>query len=110
MAKFNENVELDPSQIEDRRGGGGGFGGGGNMFESLPAVTLAELKKGDSVMVTATPGADASSLTAVSIVTGDADFFRRMQQGGQRGQRGMSPGLPGDVIGGGTGGNREPPR
>src|ERR1700749_2556129 len=40
--------------------GGGGFGGG-NMFDSLPAITLAELKKGDGVMVPATPGADASS-------------------------------------------------
>ena|SRR5215207_1607128 len=95
-----------------RRGGGGGFGGGGGqMFDSLPAVTLAELKKGDGVMVTATPGADASSVTAVSIVSGDAEFMRRMQQrGGEGRQRGMSPGLPGDVIGGGTGGNREPPR
>jgi hypothetical protein len=95
------------------RGGGGGFGGagGGGMFDSLPAVTLAELKKGDGVLVTATPGADASTVTAVSIVTGDADFLSRMQQrGGEGGRRGMSPGLPGDVIGGGTGGNREPPR
>jgi hypothetical protein len=91
--------------------GGGGAGGGGNMFDSLPAITLADLKKGDGVMVTATPGADASSVTAVSIVTGDADFLRRMQQrGGEGRQRGMSPGLPGDVIGGGTGSNREPPR
>lgn len=97
-----------------RRGGGfggGGAGGGGNMFDGLPAITLADLKKGDGVMVTATPGADASSVTAVSIVTGDADFIRRMQQrGGEGRRRGMSPGLPGDVIGGGTGGNREPPR
>jgi Cu/Ag efflux protein CusF len=94
------------------RFGGGGFGGGGgNMFDSLPTVTLAELKKGDAVMITATPGADASSATAVSIVTGDADFLRRMQpRGDGGGQRGMSPGLPGDVIGTGTGGNREPPR
>jgi hypothetical protein len=101
----------------ERRGeggwrGGGGGAGGGNMFDSLPTVTLAELKKGDGVMITATPGADASSVTAVSIVTGDADFLRRMQQRGGEGgrQRGMSPGLPGDVIGGGTGGSREPPR
>jgi hypothetical protein len=94
-----------------RRGGGGGFGGGGNnMFDNLPAITLAELKKGDGVMVTATPGADASSVTAVSIVSGDAEFLRRMQQRGEGRQRGMSPGLPGDVIGGGTGGSREPPR
>lgn len=93
------------------RGGVGGGFGGGNMFDSLPAITLAELKKGDGVMVTATTGADASSVTAVSIVSGDAEFLRRMQQrGGEGRQRGMSPGLPGDVIGGGTGGNREPPR
>jgi hypothetical protein len=100
----------------ERRGeggwrGGGGAGGGGNMFDSLPAVTLAELKKGDGVLITATPGADASTVTAVSIVAGDAEVLRRMQQrGGEGRQRGMSPGLPGDVIGGGTGGNREPPR
>jgi hypothetical protein len=97
-----------------RRGGGGGFGGagGGQMFDSLPTITLAELKKGDGLLITATPGADASSVTAVSIVTGDAEFLRRMQQRGGEGrqQRGMSPGLPGDVIGGGTGGSREPPR
>lgn len=81
------------------------------MFDSLPTITLAELKKGDGLLITATPGADASSVTAVSIVTGDAEFLRRMQQrGGEGRQRGMSPGLPGDVIGGGTGGNREPPR
>lgn len=93
------------------RGGGGGFGGGGGqMFDNLPAITLAELKKGDGVMVTATPGADASTVTAVSIVSGDAEFLRRMQQRGEGRQRGMSPGLPGDVLGGGTGGNREPPR
>jgi hypothetical protein len=93
------------------RGGGFGGAGGGGMFDSLPAVTLAELKKGDGVLVTATPGADASTVTAVSIVTGDADFLGRMQQrGGEGGRRGMSPGLPGDVIGGGTGGSREPPR
>ena len=89
---------------------GVGFGGG-QMFDSLPTVTLAELKKGDGVMVTATPNADASSVTAVTVVSGDADFLRRMQQrGGEGRQRGMSPGLPGDVIGGGTGGSREPPR
>jgi hypothetical protein len=33
-----------------------------------------------------------------------------MQQFQGGGPRGMSPGLPGDVLGGGQGGTREPPR
>lgn len=95
----------------------GGPGGGGNnfqqMFESLPVVTLAELKKGDAVVVTVTPTADATRATVVSLVTGSADVLRSMQQlqRGGDGPRGPnSPGLPGDVIGGGQGPTREPPR
>jgi len=93
-----------------RRGGGGGLQ---QMFDNLPAVEVADLKKGDAVNVTGTPGADASRVTAITLVTGDADTLRRMQPGqrGGQGGRGMSPGLPGDVVGGGTGGGeRVPPQ
>ncbi|MET0649781.1 MAG: hypothetical protein ABW208_24485, partial [Pyrinomonadaceae bacterium] len=99
-----------------RRGGAGGGGGGNNfqqMFESLPVVTLADLKKGDAVVVTVTPGADAARATAVSLVTGAPETIRAMQQfqRGGEGPRGPnSPGLPGDVLGGGQGPTREPPR
>jgi hypothetical protein len=99
-----------------RGGGRGGPGGGNNfqqMFESLPAVALADLKKGDVVVVTVTPGADAASATAVSLVTGAPETIRAMQQfqRGGEGPRGPnSPGLPGDVLGGGQGPTREPPR
>jgi hypothetical protein len=100
-----------------RRGGGpGGPGGGGNniqqMVEGLPTVALADLKKGDAVVVTFTPGADAARATVVSLLTGSAEALRGMQQfqRGPEGQRGMSPGLPGDVMGGGQGPTREPPR
>src|SRR5256714_1903758 len=94
---------------DGQRRGGGGFQ---QMFDSLPTVTVADLKKGDAVVVTATPGADASHVTAITLVTGDADFLRRLQQmqRGGEGGRGMSPGLPGDVIGSGNGGTREPPQ
>lgn len=100
-------------------GGGrrGGFGGGGGgfqqMFDTLPAVNVAELKKGDMVVVTVTPGADASRANVVSLVTGPAETIRAMQQfqRGGEGPRGPnSPGLPGDVLGGGQGPTREPPR
>ncbi len=77
------------------------------MFENLPAITAAELKKGDTVLVTGTAGAEATRLTAVSLVAGDAELLRLLQRGAG-GERNMSPGLPGDVMGGGTGGSREP--
>ena len=83
------------------------------MLERLPAVALADLKKGDAVVVTLTPQADPSRATVVSLLTGSAEVMRSMQmfqRGGPEGQRGMSPGLPGDVIGGGQGPTREPPR
>ncbi|HEX3559355.1 MAG TPA: hypothetical protein VHU19_09120 [Pyrinomonadaceae bacterium] len=88
-----------------QRGGGGGQQG---MFGNLPATTLAELKKGDGVIITGTNGADASRLTAASLVAGDAELVQRMQQQRRRGggQRGAS------VPGGGTGegaGNPERP-
>jgi hypothetical protein len=76
------------------------------MFESLPAVTVADLRKGDAVVVTATPGADSSRATAVTLVTGGADFLHRLQQlqrGTEGNPRRMSPGLPNDVLGGGLG-------
>ena len=93
---------------ERPRGGGRGPQG---MFENLPALTIAELKKGDAVMITGTAGADASRVTAATLITGDAETMQRLQrfQRGRGGQRdNMSPGLPGDVVGGGTGERERP--
>ena len=88
-------------------GGGrrGGFGGGNlqQALERMPAITLAELKKGDAVIVTATPGATPERVTAVALVTGDAEVLRSFGGRGGDDPRGLSPGLPGDVMGGGTG-------
>jgi hypothetical protein len=92
---------------EGRRPGGGGRGGQG-MFDNFPTITIADLKKGDAVMVTGTTGADASRVTAATLITGDAEIIQRFGRGGGRGRAGnMSPGLPGTVIGGGTG-DRDP--
>ena len=89
---------------EERRPRGGGGGGRGiqEMLENAPAITLADLKKGDTVFVSGSEGADASRVTAIMLVTGDPTFMSRfLQQGPNRGPQ--SPGLPGDVIGGGIG-------
>ena len=92
-----------------RRGGEGERRGGAGlqqMFESLPAAAVADIRKGDAVVVTATPGADASRATAITLVTGGVDFLRRLQQlqrGTEGNPRRMSPGLPSDVLGGGLG-------
>lgn len=101
---------------EGRRGpGGGGNRGGGfqEMLQNLPPVTLGELKKGDVVMVTGSQvGADTSRLTAMMLVTGDAEFLKRLIQLQGRPNRdgqNMSPGLPSDVVGGGANNTREQP-
>ncbi|HEV2705982.1 MAG TPA: hypothetical protein VGV59_08655 [Pyrinomonadaceae bacterium] len=105
----------------DGRGGRGGRGGGGGaggrnlmqMLENLPALTIDEIKKGDTVLLTiTTSGKDTSRGTAVTLLTGDPAFLARLRRfqgrGGREGQ-GMSPGLPGDVIGGGVPNPRDQP-
>jgi hypothetical protein len=99
---------------DGRRGPGGNRGNGfQEMIQNLPAITLADLKKGDVVIVTGSPtGANNSRLTAMTLITGDADFIRRLMQFQGRPNRdggNMSPGLPSDVVGGGTTTTREQP-
>jgi hypothetical protein len=72
------------------------------MLENAPIITIADLKKGDMVFVSGSEGADTSRMTAILLVTGDPTFMGRfIQTGPNRGPQ--SPGLPGDVIGGGVG-------
>ncbi len=72
-----------------QQGGPGGPGAGGGfdiqrMIENLPAVTLAELKAGDMVLLSSTKGADPSRATAITLVSGVGPLFAMMQsrQGG----------------------------
>jgi hypothetical protein len=99
---------------EARRGSGGGEGrparggrGFQEMLAGLPVITLSDLKKGDSVFISGSEGADASHVTAIMLITGDPTFLERfLQRGPNRGPQ--SPGLPGGVMGGGVG-RAEPP-
>lgn len=65
-------------------GGGGGMrmGGGGGMnvqemLERLPTIALADVKVGDTIIVSSTKGADPSRLTAISLISG-ADTLLNM--------------------------------
>lgn len=74
--------------------GGGGFRGGGGggvniqeMLERLPTIALADVKVGDTIIVSSTKGADPARLTAISLVTG-ADALLNMMAARQPQQPG----------------------
>jgi len=67
-----------------RSGPGGGMrmgGGGGmnlqDMLERLPTISIADVKVGDTIIVSSTRGADPSRLTAISLISG-ADTLLNM--------------------------------
>lgn len=63
-------------------GGGTRAGGGGgmnmqDMLERLPTIAIADIKVGDTIIVSSTKGADPARLTAISLVSG-ADTLLNM--------------------------------
>lgn len=92
-----------PAGEERRPRPGRGFQ---EIIESLPAIKVSDLKKGDTVFVSGTQS-DPSRMTAIMLITGDPTFIGRMfQTGPNRGPQ--NPGLPGDVLGGGVGNPERP--
>lgn len=73
------------------------------MIENLPAIKVSDLKKGDTVFIQGTQGADPAHVTAIMLVTGDPTFIGRMLQTGPPNRGPQNPGLPGDNLGGGVG-------
>ena len=90
--------------------GGGGPGGGrpsfniNDMLERLPIISVADVKVGDTIIVSSTHGVDPSRLTAISLVAG-ADALLTMLA--PRPQAGQAPnpaaGLGGSGISFGIG-------
>ena len=91
-----------PGQGGGRAGGPGG-GGGSNMqemLERLPTIAFADVKVGDTIIVSSTKGADATRLTAISLITG-ADTLLNMLAARQ--QQSGGPATPNPAAGLGTG-------
>jgi hypothetical protein len=72
-----------PGGGEGRPAGGGPRGGGGvdfqEILERVPAITLAELKAGDMIIVSSTSGAEAGRVTAIAVVSGVEPLLNAMQ-------------------------------
>jgi len=69
------------------RPGAGGTGGGrsGDMQQLLsriPAATLADLQKGDAVMIVATEGTQANGVTAITLLAGVEPILQASPNGG----------------------------
>ncbi|HVQ39569.1 MAG TPA: DUF5666 domain-containing protein [Pyrinomonadaceae bacterium] len=99
-----------PTERRERPAGGEGRPRAGRglqeILESLPAIKVSDLKKGDTVFVSGTQ-ADPSHMTAIMLITGDPTFIGRfLETGPNRGPQ--NPGLPGDVLGGGVGNPERP--
>ncbi len=51
------------------------------MFDQLPVVTLAELKPGESILISSTKGADPARVTAIAVVSGVGPLLENNQGG-----------------------------
>jgi len=88
--------------------GAGRPGGGGmnmqEMLERLPTISAADVKVGDTIIVSSTQGADPSRLTAISLISGADTLLnliaaRQQQQPGPRQAPNPSAGLGGVQFG-----------
>jgi len=89
--------------------GGTRMGGGGSvnipeMLERLPTISAADVKVGDTIIVSSTQGADPSRLTAISLISGADTLLnmlaaRQPQPAGPRAAPNPSAGLGGVQFG-----------
>lgn len=86
-------------------GPGGGPGGRGgfninDMLERLPVISVADVKVGDTIIVSSTQGVDPTRLTAISLVAGADTLLAMLAPRPQPGQGAPNPaaGLGGSGI------------
>jgi hypothetical protein len=90
----------DNAQGGGRGFGRGGRGGGGDLSQVVqraPAITLADLQKGDAVMIVSTGGSEAGHVSAIQLVAGVEPILEASPT--------ASMNLPAWDVGGGGGGD-----
>jgi Domain of unknown function (DUF5666) len=75
------------SQVPGAGRGPGGAGGGPpdlqQMMNRLPSATLADLQKGEAVMIVTTEGAQGGTVTAINLLAGVEPILEASPNGGQ---------------------------
>jgi Cu/Ag efflux protein CusF len=72
------------------RGGGGGFNIN-DMLERLPIISIADVKVGDTIIVSSTQGVDPTRLTAIALVSGADTLLTMLAPRQQPGQAAPNP-------------------
>src|SRR6185295_2937024 len=76
-------------------GGPGGPGGRGfninDMLERLPTISIADVKVGDTIIVSSTQGVDPTRLTAIALVSGADTLLTMLAPRPQGGQQAPNP-------------------
>jgi hypothetical protein len=99
----NQNQQQNPNQTQ---GGGMNRGGGGDFLETLPNITLTDLKVGDMIGIAGSKAANLEKVTVFRLLAGVEPFLKMPQiptGGGNRQGGGVNsnfsiPGLDGAGI------------
>jgi hypothetical protein len=81
-------------------GGGGGSSAAapadyGELIEKLPAITVADLKPGEGIIVSSTKGGDPARATAILLAAGVESFLKRQEENAKRPGFQLDLALPG---------------
>lgn len=93
-AKGGQETDGGKSGDADK-GKGGGFDLQA-LLQWMRAITIADVKPGDTIIVASTKGADPARITAITLVTGLDAFLQAFPQ--KRSAFGTSLGLPGGAL------------
>lgn len=79
--------------------GGGGSSSGqvdySELIEKLPAITVADLKRGEGIIISSTKGADPARATAILLAAGVESFLKRQEENAKRPGFQLDLALPG---------------
>ena len=87
-----------PAQAPSGGGGGGSSSGQvdyGELIEKLPPITVADLKRGEGIIISSTKGADPARATAILLAAGVESFLKRQEENAKRPGFQLDLALPG---------------